>query len=228
MSFILHTDKKRTEYIEKQKENIYTHFHYYCNIIIDDNRINNEFLTLKKSPYYTNILIRCKDEHVLVQLDDYDIINIFSELKDINEEIFRKLLKFLYQLFNGIGEEFMFVVKDKEFIEVALPLIDEDILINTKADFKININELITLLNLIILKEAVAITNNPLIIKENLAKYICLAEFYILKDSESKKILEASNFDTSKSLSDSKNKIALAGKKKLVINLKEFTKIKKV
>lgn len=223
MHFMRAMDEMKNQTIEKILGNSLNEFHFYKEIEILDLDTKNKFICLKRQ--YSNFLIQ-EENNRKVYLSDYDIVLMLIDILNNSEDIGNLIMTSMYNLVKSEGEEYSFKLADEVYVHEGLAFLNEEVLINTKADFEISVNDFIAIINLVAAKEEISSNKNS--VKDILCKYICLVEYYRSKDGISKEILIKSDYDTELSLEQSEYYIARAGKKKFVVDTNIFLKLKNI
>lgn len=177
MHFLRKLDELKSEYIYNNMIKFGSQFYYYKYINFEESlcsKLNNKFMLLKR--YNTNILISYGDTEIKVYLSDYDIITILvdllNEYTELANIIIDKLVEFIE---NKTYKYTIDIDKHKFSINGILLFDDTEIYINTKADFRININEFIMLINLILEKERIS---GEYVVEGTICKYILISKYY--------------------------------------------------
>ncbi|USK34719.1 hypothetical protein LIT25_05015 [Bacillus sp. F19] len=169
-------------------------YHHYRKIKFNNSYSSNAFWCLKQKKM--KFIIEEEIDKIKLYLTDADIIDLIIKL---DEEYYNMIIKSFYNLYIESGQEFLFSVSDINYTTLGLKFTDKERLkfnkqIETKADFCINFEDLVNLVNLIIAKEkyAMELAHAPSFnrVKRQLAKFISLANFYKYNDDVSKKYLQ--------------------------------------
>ncbi|KYQ01862.1 hypothetical protein OWP15_11565 [Bacillus paranthracis] len=199
MNLLINMDKEYQK-IKSSGQKYNQSYYHYQEVEFDNSYSNNSFLCLKQGKI--KFLIVEEVDRIKLHLTDADIIDLISKLE---KELFDILINSFYMLYENVGVDFQFTVNAIRYTCLGLKFSDKERRmvfnkqIETKADFAINFEDLVNLINLILAKEHFAeelTTRNSLDrIKRQLVKYISLSKFYRDADEDSKKYLQQIGYD---------------------------------
>jgi hypothetical protein len=183
--------------------NLDSNYYYYHDISINNSYSNTSFVLLKQS----NIRYIVIDgiDKVKLYLSDADIIDI---LVKIDLSLFELMMDALLLLYTGEGEDFIFTINGQTYKSLGLKFssMDKKLKFNsqieTDADFNINFEDLVNLINLILAKEFFANEMNTALTfnrtLRQIAKFVSLARFYRNKEENTINFLNEITYDTTK------------------------------
>ncbi len=215
-NFLIYIDNLNKKFIADNKYINKDVYHHYINIESKSYTSNIKFICLKKKM----VFFLLKDTNgTQFYLDDHDIISMIISIKEVDNSAYDFIISNFESLLEKSTFSFSFFLNDKKFTYPGLNYYEKKILVKTKADIDITLNDLIHLLNLILVKE---FSN----IKSIICRYITFSRFYSNECKISKNILSECGYDTTINFEKSKEIISIGGKKKFNIAYEIFKKYK--
>lgn len=154
-------------------------YYYYKQINFDSNyKLFSDLYLLKRKD--TSYIIKERNSGINIYLSDYEIILLLAEIRDNYRESFNFIVNESKKVVDNKGQVIRCYIDKQEFKFQGLSLEEKEVLISTKADIAISINDIIMLINLIIEKERIS---SEKMANGTLGKYILFA-IYLSKNTE--------------------------------------------
>lgn len=150
--------------------------------IPEDEKYNYEYVARKQRDTY--IILIDKVSGIKIYLSDYEIIECLVFFLE-NDSYFFEIYKVIMQFLENKGIEYKYSIGDDyKFDAIGIECLKSDISYLLKSDTKINLNELIMLINLVIIKELKAKDKNKA--KATVLKYILFSLLFCNNSSINK------------------------------------------